>query len=198
VQQTFMQLQPTGFNLDGFFSLFKAPLAYIFSIHFLTFMYILGTIVIIALITFILYMFVRMYEIHQDDKKKYSATVVPTGLPSAIGDIPGLPVEKRNETWLAIRERLLSSNTRDWKLAIIEADIYMDRVLDDKGFHGDTTSDKLKQVTPDKLPSIQIAWEVHKVRNRIAHDGNAFVLTMPESRRLLSYFEIIFTDLGVI
>lgn len=104
----------------------------------------------------------------------------------------------QNYTWQGIRERLLSGSESDWKLAVIEADIYLDRVLDDKGFHGDTTSDKLKQVTPDKLPSIQIAWEAHKIRNRIAHDGAAFVLTMPEARRLLSYYEIVFTDLGVI
>jgi hypothetical protein len=198
VENTFAQLQPTAFNLDGFFSWVGGLFAWIFSIHFLTFMYVLGTIIVIALITLILYLLVRMYEIRQADKKKKSPTIAPTTMPSMAGGIESLPVEKRNETWFDIRERLLSSNNSDWKLAIIEADIYLDRVLDDKGFHGDTTSDKLKQVTPDKLPSIQIAWEAHKIRNRIAHDGAAFVLTMPEARRLLSYFEIIFTDLGVI
>ena len=72
------------------------------------------------------------------------------------------------------------------------------KTLDQKGFYGDTLSDKFKQITPDKLPSIQIAWEAHKVRNRIAHDGSDFVLTMPEARRVLSYYEIVFRDLEVI
>ncbi len=104
----------------------------------------------------------------------------------------------RNETWEMIRAKLLSENQSDWRLAIIEADIYMDRLLDDKGYHGDTTSDKLKQVLSGDLASIQIAWEAHKVRNRIAHDGSAFSLTQPEARRVLSYFEIVFRDLGAI
>ena len=163
-------------------------------------MYVLTTLLIIALITLILYLLVRMYEIRQEDKKKQNATVAPATLPSSAvsGGAAAGEAGKENATWQDIRERLLSNNDSDWKLAIIEADIYLDKILDSKGFHGDTTSDKLKQVTPDKLPSVQMAWQGHMIRNRIAHDGAAFVLTMPEARRLLSYFEVVFTDLGVI
>jgi hypothetical protein len=171
----------------------------IFSFGFLNFMWVFLTLLAIALITLIIFLFVRMYEIRQEDKRKKSAVVLPTTLPTTAqgSDAPaGLPVE--NKTWKSIRERLLGDNQSEWKLSIIEADIYLDRLLDDKGFHGDTTSDKLKQVTPDKLPSINMAREVHFIRNRIAHDGAAFVLTMPEARRLLSYYEVIFTDLGAI
>ena len=92
----------------------------------------------------------------------------------------------------------LSDSPSDWRLAIIEADIYLDRLLDAKGYGGDTIGDKLKNQTPDRLGSVQIAWEAHKVRNRIAHEGAAFALTMPEARRVLSYFEIVFRDLGAI
>jgi hypothetical protein len=181
-------------------SLIVGLFAWIFSISFLEFLYVLGTLIIIAMITVILYALVRLNEIRQEDKRKKKPTVtasaMPTGMPVVVGTEPTKAAN--NDTWKHIREELLSSNDSDWKLAIIEADIYMDRVLDDMGFHGDTTSDKLKQVTPDRLPSVQIAWEVHKIRNRIAHEGAAFVLTMPEARRILSYYEIIFTDLGVI
>jgi hypothetical protein len=154
-----------------------------------------------------LYVLVRLYEIRQEDLQLKKSIVMPTTMPTSHSPVVSAGVTstgeagatpKQNETWKGIREHLLSGNNSDWKLAVIEADIYLDRVLDDKGFHGDTTGDKLKQVTPDKLPSIQIAWEAHKIRNRIAHDGAAFVLTMPEARRLLSYYEIVFTDLSVI
>lgn len=158
-------------------------------------MYILTSLLIIALITLILFILVRMYELKKEDDKKKALMVTPTAIPSAA---TLSSAAAQNSTWQEIRERLLSSNDSDWKLAIIEADIYLDKILDAKGFHGDTTSDKLRQVTPEKLPSIQLAVEAHKIRNRIAHDGSAFVLTMPEARRLLSYFEIVFTDLGVI
>lgn len=163
---------------------------------------VLATILVIILITIILYCLVRLYELKQADKPKKAK--------SLLGAIEGSPEEpksehfidhgttRQNETWNSIRSKLLSDSPGDWRLAIIEADIYLDRVLDQKGYYGDTLGDKLKQVDPEKLPSVQIAWEAHKVRNRIAHDGAGFVLTMPEARRVLSYYEIVFRDLEVI
>lgn len=164
----------------------------------------LATLLVIILIAIILYCLVRLYEIEQDSKPKKikKAPVLPgtsEGLPGATGEhFIDHSTQRVNETWNSIRSKLLSDNPSDWRLAIIEADIYLDRVLDQQGFYGDTLGDKFKQITPEKLPSIQIAWEAHKVRNRIAHDGADFVLTMPESRRVLSYYEIVFRDLGVI
>ncbi len=171
----------------------------IFSPTLLETIYVLLTLAVIGLITFILFLIVRLYEIRRETALKKKAVAMPVAMPTATQGSPldtSLPVE--NATWKHIRERLLSENSSDWKLAVIEADIYMDKCLDNNGFHGDTTGDKLKQVTADKLPSIGIAWEVHKIRNRIAHDGADFVLTMPEARRLISYYEIIFTDLRAI
>ncbi len=171
----------------------------IFSFGFLGLFYVLLAVALIATIVLICFLFVRMYEIRQEDEKNRKALATPATMGSAtLGTAADINASTENQTWKHIRERLLSSNTSDWKLAIIEGDIYLDHVLDDKGFHGDTTGDKLKQVTPDKLPSIQMAWEVHMIRNRIAHQGAAFVLTMPEARRLLSSYEVIFTDLGVL
>ena len=94
--------------------------------------------------------------------------------------------------------KVLSDNPSDWRLGIIEADIYLDKVLDKEGVFGDTLGDKLKSLTGQRLPSLQLAWEAHKVRNRIAHEGAEYTLTQPEARRTLSYFEIVFRDLEVI
>ena len=159
----------------------------------------------------ILYSLVRIYEIKQEDKKKKDkekAEIMAQGAASVTSststafDLPGAILGPQsiphNETWENIRSKLLSDSPSDWRLGIIEADIYMDRQFDVKGFYGDTVGDKLKNLTPDKLPSVQIAWEGHKVRNRIAHDGADFALTMPEARRVLTYYEIVFRDLGVI
>ncbi len=197
---TYTQSDPISFHPLVVFA--QHVFADIFSAGFLYFIYVVAAIILVALITLTIWLFIRMYEIREEDKKKKKPVVITatttTHMQGDTIEIAGLPVEKDNPTWKHIRQELLSENPADWKLAIIEGDIYLDKVLDDKGFHGDTTSDKLKQVTPDKLPSIQLAREVHFIRNRIAHDGAAFVLTMPEARRLLSSYEIVFTDLGVI
>jgi uncharacterized membrane protein len=161
---------------------------------------VLATIFVIILITIILYLLVRLYEIEQEGKpKKDSKTTSKTvNVLNDSGTLVQNVEVKENPVWASVRSKLLSDNQSDWRLAIIEADIYLDRVLDQKGFYGDTLGDKLKQIDPEKLPSVQIAWEAHKVRNRIAHDGADFTLTMPEARRVLSYYEIVFRDLEVI
>lgn len=122
--------------------------------------------------------------------------------PGIIGMIPHPPVHQQtipeNPTWTNIRAKLLSDNESDWRLAIIEADIYLESILRDRGYPGDTLADKLKSTNRNDLPSLQNAWDAHMVRNRIAHDGQNFTLTQPEARRVLANFEIVFRDLGVI
>ncbi len=161
---------------------------------------IVATLLVIILITIILYCLVRLYEIEQEGKpkKESKATSKTVNALNDSGTLVQNVEVKENPVWTSVRSKLLSDNQSDWRLAIIEADIYLDRVLDQKGFYGDTLGDKLKQIDSEKLPSVQIAWEAHKVRNRIAHDGSDFTLTMPEARRVLSYYEIVFRDLEVI
>jgi hypothetical protein len=201
--------EPVFLNVEYIFSwLWGHIFGPLFSQNTIAFLQFLLSILIIIGITIILYSLVRIHEMKQDDAKKAAkekkvetpittaSTVSTPGAPALPGAIIDAPV--RNETWEHIRSKLLSESQSDWRLAIIEADIYLDRVLDTRGVPGDTLGDKLKNVSPDILPSVQIAWEAHKVRNRIAHDGADFALTMPEARRVLSYFEIVFRDLRVI
>lgn len=199
--------EPVFLNVEYLFFLILRAVggffAYIFSVEFIRDFKIVATVLVILLIAYVLYLLVRLYELQEEEKKKAvspvaASTAPAAGIAAAPAAVGGTSSPARNETWEAIRAKLLSDNQSDWRLAIIEADIYMDKLLDDKGYHGDTTSDKLKQVSPGDLGSIQIAWEAHKVRNRIAHDGAAFTLTQPEARRVLSYFEIVFRDLEAI
>jgi hypothetical protein len=204
---------PVFLNLEYIFFLIYRAIARVFNFlfggniadadafsRFFSGLKVVATLLVIILITIILYCLVRLYEIEQEGKpKKETKTkikMVQTSNESG-SLVPNIEI-KENTVWTSIRNKLLSDNQSDWRLAIIEADIYLDRVLDQKGFYGDTLGDKLKQLTEEKLPSLQIAWEAHKVRNRIAHDGSGFTLTMPEARRVLSYFEIVFRDLEVI
>lgn len=202
--------EPVFLNLEYLFFLIYRVVArigaFIFSINFLILLKIIATIVVILLIVAVIFLLVRLYELKKEDEEKERilnankvstyASLTPSSTTSV--DTVSSPSPKQNETWRHVRELLLSDNQSEWRLAIIEADIYMDRTLDSKGFHGETVGDKLKAISPAQLASVQIAWEAHKVRNRIAHDGSAFTLTMPEARRVLSYYEIVFRDLGVI
>ncbi|MCA9358360.1 hypothetical protein KC902_03815 [Candidatus Kaiserbacteria bacterium] len=89
-----------------------------------------------------------------------------------------------------------SDNPNDWKLAIIEADIVMDDTLKQKGYPGATLGERLKSAASN-MNTLQDAWEAHKIRNRIAHDGADFVLTKKIAQETIGRYQRVFNELGV-
>ncbi|MEY3784188.1 MAG: hypothetical protein RLZZ230_510 [Candidatus Parcubacteria bacterium] len=92
---------------------------------------------------------------------------------------------------------LESENPNDWKLAIIEADIILDDTLKKRGYVGNSLGERLKTISPEQLNSLSDAWEAHKVRNRIAHDGADFVLTKRIAQETIVRYQKVFSEFGV-
>ena len=46
--------------------------------------------------------------------------------------------------------------------------------------------------------TIELAWDAHKMRNRIAHEGSDFVLTEREAKRVFVLYESVFRELKAI
>lgn len=90
-----------------------------------------------------------------------------------------------------------SGNPNDWKLAIIEADIILDDVLKQKGFVGNSLGERLKSISTNQLNSLNDAWEAHKVRNRIAHEGADFVLTKRVAEETINRYRRVFSEFDV-
>jgi hypothetical protein len=74
----------------------------------------------------------------------------------------------------------------------------LETMLSEMGFKGESLGDKLKSVDRDKFRSLTTAWEVHTIRNRIAHEGSAFELSLHEARRVIALYEQIFREFGYI
>lgn len=91
-----------------------------------------------------------------------------------------------------------SENPNDWKLSIIEADIILDQVLKDRGYAGSSLGERLRSITPSQLGSIDDAWEAHKVRNKIAHEGADFVLTRRIADDTIARYMNVFREFGVV
>jgi uncharacterized membrane protein len=90
-----------------------------------------------------------------------------------------------------------SNNPNDWKLAIIEADIILEDALKQKGYPGTSLGERLKNISIQQLGTLQDAWEAHKIRNRIAHDGADFVLTKRIAEETIKRYQRVFSELGV-
>jgi hypothetical protein len=104
----------------------------------------------------------------------------------------------KNEKWRRVLDYLFSNNPNDWKLAVIEADLILLDLLTQLGFKGDSLGDKLKNADPKTFRYISSAWEAHNVRNKIAHEGSIFELSLHEAKRVIAIYEQIFVEFGYI
>ena len=104
----------------------------------------------------------------------------------------------KNERWSKTLDYLFSQHGSDWKLSIIEADSMLDELLETLGFHGESLGDKLKMANQENFPQLTTAWEVHTIRNKIAHEGLAFELSQHEAKRIIALYEQIFHGYGFI
>ncbi len=103
-----------------------------------------------------------------------------------------------NERWEKIKARADSLNENDWRIAIIEADIMLGDLLDKLFLPGDTIGDKLKAVEKSDFTTINEAWEAHKIRNKISHEGQDFMINQRETKIALSMYQKVFEEFEII
>lgn len=96
-----------------------------------------------------------------------------------------------------VEQHIRSDNPNDWRLAIIEADIILEEILADSGYAGATIGEKLKSASPTSFTTLEDAWEAHKVRNKIAHQGGDFILTKKLAQDTINQYRRVFTEFGV-
>ena len=101
---------------------------------------------------------------------------------------------KSKKRWEKILDYLESSNMSDWKIAILEADIMLEEMVDRIGYPGESLGEKLKNVERSDFNTVDKAWEAHKIRNTIAHEGQSFTITLGEARRIIGLFEEVFQE----
>jgi hypothetical protein len=95
-----------------------------------------------------------------------------------------------------IEAHINSDNPNDWKLAIIEADIILGQVLDKAGYIGATIGEQLKSASGRNFSTLDDAWQAHRVRNQIAHEGADFVLTKKLARDTITQYRRVFAEFG--
>lgn len=146
-------------------------------------MYLTSTILTIVFITCIIYVFIRWREVQNIEYIKYRAMATSE-----------VEAKERNVQWFRVQQHIESEHPAEWRLAILSADTILETILREQGYEGDTTGERLKAVDQAELPSLSMAWEAHKLRNRVAHEGVHFEITKREARRVIALYERVFTD----
>lgn len=144
---------------------------------------VLAILVSLVALGFLVYSTMRLWQIREEEKAQYST-------------ISQHDEHERLESsrWQYIQERIASTNQDDWRAAIIEADIILDEVLTRLGYPGDSVGEKLRAVNPAHFATLNNAWEAHRVRNEIAHQGSAYPLTDRLAYRTIQNYEAVFRE----
>lgn len=130
----------------------------------------------------------RAQDIHHYEDEKYKPIPVEE-----------IEAKEKMVQWQVVLNHINSESPAEWKLGILEADNMLDAILESEGYRGESIGEKLKVIDPGDLQSYNEAWEAHKVRNQIAHEGAA---TMDFSKKMardtVLKFEKVFKELGYI
>ncbi len=147
-----------------------------------------GTIItIISLILIAVFLILIVFLLVRAKKLK-----LDTGVKRGKGEV--VDSQKIREDWQAVLSHFNSSNESDWKLAIIEADKLIDNLLIQKGYKGESMAERMSLIKRKELKSIELLWEAHKLRNRIAHKPG-FKLDYRQTQKAISYYEEALKDL---
>lgn len=100
-----------------------------------------------------------------------------------------------NARWNVVKGYMESDTEELWRIGIIEADNMLREVLESKGYNGADVGEKLSNA---KFQTVQLAWDAHKVRNRIAHEGSEYKLSERDAKRAYNLYEAVFRELKAI
>lgn len=151
----------------------------------------ISTGVSLVLLTGIGYSIIRIRQIRAREEIAFAGLVEVAPARDASGTTAEGP---RNPKWEKVQEHINSANAGDWRLAILEADILLDELLDAMKYRGESIGEKLKKIEPSDFTTLPLAWEAHKIRNQVAHEGSEFLLSEPEARRVIKLYEAVFKE----
>lgn len=102
---------------------------------------------------------------------------------------------KSQKRWSKIRERLRSNDEDDFKVAVIEANLFLNELLKEKGCEGIDVKEKLERLGEDVISNFDDFLEVYKTYKFVSEDPS-YHLTKKEAERFLDVYEAIMKDLG--
>ncbi len=154
--------------------------------------YIVFAVVITVILIFLVVLYGRKYEQVKQEMLKKILPIDGTKESTTGGG------KIENPKWLIVEDHINSDDPAKWKLAILEGDIILSDLLNTLNLPGDNLGEKLKAVDPNDFDTLDMAWEAHKIRNAIAHEGSDFQITQREAKRIIGLFQKVFEEFEII
>ncbi len=101
------------------------------------------------------------------------------------------------ESWQVIRAKAETGTQEGIHIAIIEADGFVDSVLRQRHYSGETFADRLAQIKPHSMETLDRLWDAHRIRNDIVHTPG-FQVPADTARIALNNYEAFLHELGAL
>jgi hypothetical protein len=152
---------------------------------------ILGMVLSLFFVILLMYVLIRLHQVehegfHLREHEGHTKHAGPEALPQG------------NARWDGIVALAYGTSQGDWRRAILEADIMLFDVLQEQGYPGATVGDQLKNANPIQMTTLDLAWKAHKMRNDIAHQGEAMELNERDVRATIDYYRRVFEEFGAV
>lgn len=189
-EQTFVEVQDTSLNTSNAIQsdIFDSAWANLFT---------LSLIVSLVLGISIVYSMLRIRQIRKAEARYYAQQPLSSTAQRVFG-VEGVHTSDSdlyNRRWRTVSDHVNSENPNDWRQAILEADVLLDTAITSRGYTGESLGEKMKQIKRSDINTIDEAWEAHKIRNRVAHEGSNFEISQREAKRVVSLYEKVFIEL---
>jgi hypothetical protein len=114
-----------------------------------------------ALVVFAVYVFSKAYEMRPDIMGAPAATHAATAATKRSRAV--------QEAW-ALIEQQAARGSEGQRLAVIDADRLVDKLLKDAGYEGEGALERMKQLPGERIASLNDLFAAHRFRNRLVHE----------------------------
>lgn len=108
-------------------------------------------------------------------------------------DMPVASRSKMMNRWQKIVNRLDTSSEAQYKIAILEADKFVDEILEGISHKGENMTEKLEKMHPGQLENMAELARAHKIRNEIIQNKN-FSVDEKTARQAVAIYENVLKE----
>lgn len=109
-----------------------------------------------------------------------------------------LPAEEKDDSrmkrWKELLALAMTTDPKQWKSAITEADGMLGDLLEVLKYPGMNTSERMLRLPENAFSTIPVAWEAHRVKNFLTSGSSDFILTQREAFRVMKLYEQVFEE----
>lgn len=114
--------------------------------------------------------------------------------------LPGHPTVhdvQMKERWNSIVEKFRAGTPEAARLAIIDADAFVDTALRHMRVEGEHLADRLSNLESEEIASMPRIWRAHRMRNDLVHTPG-FAVAPHDAERTMQDYEAFLKDINVI